>query len=206
MQTSDPSPDTRRVWPIIVATALYVLVSIPAALIRGNGEFIFYILVMLVLGAGVYAFDRRIRFPAALLWCLSAWGALHMAGGLVPVPESWSINGDQRVLYSWWLIPNYLKYDHVVHAFGFGVTTWACWRGLRTIAGHARPSFGALTLCVMGGMGFGALNEVVEFVATLIMPSTNVGGYTNTGWDLVSNFVGSVIAVIAIGVVSSRTY
>ena len=41
------------------------------------------------------------------------------------------------------------------------------------------------------GMGLGALNEVVEFVAVLTMPETNVGGYTNTGWDLVSNLAGA---------------
>ena len=34
----------------------------------------------------------------------------------------------------------------------------------------------------------------VEFTATRIMPKTNVGGYENTGWDLVSNLVGSTLA------------
>ena len=27
-----------------------------------------------------------------------------------------------------------------------------------------------------------------------MLPNTNVGGYENTGWDLVSNFVGSLMA------------
>jgi len=44
-------------------------------------------------------------------------------------------------------------------------------------------------------MGLGALNEVVEFAATRLMPRTNVGGYENTGWDLVSNLAGCLIAV-----------
>jgi hypothetical protein len=52
-----------------------------------------------------------------------------MAGGLIAVPESWPINGEHRVLYSLWLIPDVLKYDHVVHAYGFGVTTLACSTG-----------------------------------------------------------------------------
>jgi hypothetical protein len=43
-------------------------------------------------------------------------------------------------------------------------------------------------------MGFGAFNEVIEFAATQTVPETNVGGYVNTGWDLVSNMVGSFIA------------
>ena len=54
------------------------------------------------------------------------------------------------------------------------------------------------------GMGFGALNEVIEFAATLTVPETNVGGYRNTGWDLVSNLVGTSIASIAIWLAASR--
>jgi LysM repeat protein len=34
-----------------------------------------------------------------------------MLGGLVPVPESWPVEAESHVLYSWWLIPHYLKYD-----------------------------------------------------------------------------------------------
>ena len=44
-------------------------------------------------------------------------------------------------------------------------------------------------LCAAAGSGFGALNEVVEFIAVLTIPETNVGGYENTGWDLVANLV-----------------
>lgn len=47
-------------------------------------------------------------------------------------------------------------------------------------------------------MGFGAANEVIEFLATIILPETNVGGYENTGWDLVANFVGSLLAAVVI--------
>jgi hypothetical protein len=47
-------------------------------------------------------------------------------------------------------------------------------------------------------MGVGAANEVVEFLATRVLPETNVGGYENTGWDLVSNTVGCLIAAVLI--------
>ena len=126
-----------------------------------------------------------------------------MAGGLVPVPASWPINGSIRVLYSWWIVPDRLKYDQVVHAYGFGVTTFVCWQGLQSILrdvapGGVRPIFGMLTLCVAAAVGFGALNEVVEFAATLLVEETNVGDYTNTGWDLVSNTVGALAAAVMI--------
>ena len=53
-----------------------------------------------------------------------------------------------------------------------------------------------MMLCGAAGMGFGAFNEIVEFVATLTVPNTNVGGYINTGWDLVANMVGAVGACV----------
>ncbi len=55
-----------------------------------------------------------------------------------------------------------------------------------------------LVLVAAAGMGFGAMNEVVEFIATLTMPETNVGGYINTGWDLVSNLTGCTLAALLI--------
>jgi hypothetical protein len=58
--------------------------------------------------------------------------------------------------------------------------------------------FGSLILCGAASLGFGALNEVVEFVATLSIPETNVGGYENTGWDLVANLVGVALASLII--------
>jgi len=43
-------------------------------------------------------------------------------------------------------------------------------------------------------MGAGALNEIVEFVATVLVPETNVGGYYNTALDLVFNAAGALVA------------
>jgi hypothetical protein len=55
-----------------------------------------------------------------------------------------------------------------------------------------------IALCVFAGMGLGALNEIIEFVAVLIIPETNVGGYVNTGWDLMANLAGCLFAGILI--------
>ncbi len=192
---------TPAVWAVLAFTLLYMVLAIGGAFSRGNFEFLIYIGVMVVLIVLVGIVHVRVHLSLPVLWCLSAWGLAHMMGGLVPVPESWPIDGDIRVLYSWWLIPDYLKYDHIVHAYGFGVTTWVCWQGLRSVLrefGPAKPTFGLLVLCAAGGMGFGALNEVIEFAATLLVPETNVGGYVNTGWDLVTNLLGAVVAAVLI--------
>jgi len=189
-------------WSMILFTLFYVAVAVVGAISTQNQEFLIYIAVMVVLISLALWLDWYVDLSNALLWCLSIWGLMHMAGGLVPVPESWPIDGDKRVLYSWWLIPGRFKYDQFVHAYGFGCATWGTWQCLRTgIAARVgvprdqiKPSFGFMTLCAVAGMGFGALNEVIEFAATLLVPDTNVGGYVNTGWDLVSNMLGSVTA------------
>lgn len=194
---------TTQIQLISGFTALYLAVSAISAWINGNGEFVFYILVMLIIIGAVAWVHHQVGFSAGLLSGLCGWGLLHMAGGLVPIPTSWHTGFDQGVLYNLWFIPQRLKYDQVVHAFGFGVTTWLCWQCL-SVAFHSRsattlsPSLGLMVLCAAAGMGFGALNEVVEFFATLLLPSTNVGGYENTGWDLVANLVGSTAAALVI--------
>lgn len=203
---------------VCLFTAAYLSVAAVTAWVQRSVEFAFYLTVMLALVWAVASIHKRAHFTMGLLWCLSAWGAMHMAGGLMPVPEAWPINGENRVLYSWWVLPFTsgsdggvaygLKYDQLTHAYGFAITAWACWQGLcatiRTARGEdidqrkpVEPTFGRLLLCFTAAMGFGALNEIVEFLATTMGP-TNVGGYINTSYDLISNAIGALIAVVVI--------
>lgn len=183
---------------VVLFTASYILVAGLAALLTGNGEFVLYVVILLGLFVAVAAVHRRVPLGPGVLWCLSAWGLMHMAGGLVPVPRSWPIEGDVYVLYSLWLIPGRLKYDHVAHAYCFGVAAWACWQWIRTVAEVERPTLGWLIVAGAAALGFGAVNEVIEFIATRTMEATNVGGYENTGWDLVANLVGVVGAMLVV--------
>ena len=194
---------TSRLLPLVAFTAIYMLAAVVGAMLQGNKEFVFYIAVMLVLIGVVTLVHRAVTLAMGLLWALSLWGLLHMAGGLVPLPAGWPFNGEHAVLYSAWIIPQRLKYDQIVHAYGFGVTTWVCWHCLKSslqrgFAIQLKPTFGMMVICAAAGVGFGALNEVVEFIAVLTIPNTNVGGYENTGWDLVANLCGATVAAIAI--------
>ncbi len=192
-------PARPRLLPLLVFTGAYVLLATIGARSIGSREWPIYLGLMMVLVPAIYAVHRRCRLSAPLLWAFSLWGLMHMAGGLMPIPEGWSREGSHALLYSWWLIPDRLRYDHVVHAYGFGITTWLCWQILKSVLREpdgttVRPSAGILLLCVAAGMGFGAFNEMVEFIATHLLPDTNIGDYQNTGWDLVANFAGALVA------------
>ncbi len=186
---------------VILFTLAYMGAALAAALVLRNKEFVYYLAVMCVLLVIAASVHLQIRLHPVALWGLSLWGLAHMAGGLVPIPEAWPRLGG-RVLYNLWLIPDRLKYDQVVHAYGFGLTTWICWQGLQRAferrGASVSPTVGLLMLCVAAGMGFGAANEVVEFIAVLTISGTNVGGYENTGWDLVSNLAGCALAAVLI--------
>lgn len=182
-----------RKHPALVAfVTLYMLVFAGVAFRAGNSEFVFYGVVMVLLIAGILWMHRRVRFSTPVLWGLAVWGLLHMAGGNVPIPESAADEG-AAVLYSFRPRPYLPKYDQVVHAFGFFVATLASFEALRAGTGVARPTPGLAVASFLMGMGLGAANEIVEFVATLTIPETNVGGYVNTGWDLVSNGIGAAL-------------
>lgn len=216
-----PERDPQSLLGLALFTSAYMLASVAGAFLSGNSEFVFYILVMLAIITAILVVRKPLTLSRPLLWALSVWGLLHMAGGLVPVPMSWPIDGDIRVLYSWWIIPGpegstpgngtggWLKYDQLTHAYGFGIATWLCWQ---TLAGVVRrqnhehelaPTFGPMVVAALSGMGLGALNELVEFAATRFA-ETNVGGYVNTGMDLFFNAIGCVVAATVISLSSRR--
>ncbi|MEL6429415.1 MAG: DUF2238 domain-containing protein [Planctomycetota bacterium] len=183
---------------VLAFTALYVSVAAVLSVQRSNAEFVLYIGVMVVLGAAVWVLHRRVSLHPLSLWGLSLWGLAHMLGGL------WHVSEETGVLYNLRFWTDGLKYDQAVHAYGFALSTWLCWQALRPALAARRPTFGLSVLCALGGMGLGAVNEIVEFVAVLTIPETNVGGYVNTGWDLVSNAVGAGIAATAIWISGRR--
>lgn len=132
----------------------------------------------------VASVHARAPLSSPVLWGLVIWEVAHLAGGIVP--------SDDAVLYNVQLIPVVLRYDQLVHAFGFGVAALGCGEFLRArIPGPVTA--GAAFLAALGGMGFGAINEVIEFVTSQLI-ETNVGGYVNTGWDLVANMTGATAA------------
>jgi uncharacterized membrane protein YjdF len=177
-------------------TLVYLVVCSGLAWRQGNAEFMIYAGAMVVFIATVLVLHRHARFSAAVLWLLSLWGLVHMLGGTVPIDERFAETDSSRhVLYALRLHPWLPRYDQLVHAFGFFGATAACWEACRAML-RVRPGVALSVVALLMGTGLGALNEVIEFGITLVMPDNGVGGYVNTGWDLVSNLIGATAAAV----------
>ncbi len=177
---------------IVIVTALIIFTFIFAS--RRNYEFIFYIGVIVFFLLLIIFTNKRVDYPLPVLWGLGVWALLHMSGGGI------YING--RKLYSLILVPlvgepyDIFRYDQFVHIIGFGVATLLMYYLLKPVIRPANNKWAALAIVVvMAGLGVGALNEIIEFIATVIVPNTGVGGYVNTALDLVSDLIGAIAAV-----------
>jgi len=179
---------TRREIPVLIVNLLYVPVFALIALRNLNFEFVLYVGVILIVAAWVVWKQRSVRFDLPILWGLTIWGLLHMAGGNIRV-------GDD-ILYGLQLIPVVLRYDQLVHAFGFGTATLVCHHLLKPYLRDGIDRWRTLSiLIVLMGSGLGAINEIIEFIAVQTLPETHVGGYDNTLWDLIFNLIGGLLAV-----------
>jgi hypothetical protein len=182
--------------PIAFTFAYIVLFSV-GFMYGSNYEFALYTIVMFAALALVMITLRHVDIPARMLWALSFMGMLHMAGGGVHV------NGER--LYGYLLFDMYsaserglvlLRYDQMVHLVGYGVIAIIIHFLLRRTA----PQMGSVTvslLAILAAMAIGSLNELTEFIAVLMLPSTGVGNYFNTMLDMSFNALGATVGVAA---------
>jgi putative membrane protein len=193
-------PDFLRRHPALcLLTAAYVAAGLVVCTLQRNWEFLLYVVQMMALVGFILWADRRARFSTRTLWLLSAWGLLHLAGGIVPVPVHLAQVNDadktRAVLYGLWFVRDVFKYDNLVHGFGFFAATLAVGESLRPFLDPAVPLRLALFVIVAcAGMGLGAINEMIEFAATILFPRTGVGGYANNALDLCWNALGAMAA------------
>jgi len=200
-RTSDPEGRSRILRkqdrPVLIVNVIYIAIFTAIALQRANYEFVLYAGVVILVAALILGKQHRVQFDQTILWGLTAWGLMHMAGGNIRVGDG--------ILYEVQLIPKVLRYDQWVHFFGFGTATLVCYHLLRPyLRVEGRFTWALSTLVVFMGMGVGALNEIIEFIAVLVMPETGVGGYENTLWDLVFNTLGASAAVVYLAVREPR--
>lgn len=185
---------TRHHRIIIAVNVASLLVFAAIFISRQSYEFIGYIIALVIFMALVLVSLQRIRYSIGLLWGLTIWSLLHLSGGGI------SIAG--RKLYTTMLIPfnsEILRYDQVVHAFGFFVATLLVYELVKfsyPVLIQHKIAMGIVI--VMAGLGLGALNEIFEFIATVLVPDTSVGGYVNTSLDLVADLLGALLAWVVV--------
>lgn len=185
--------------PIFLVNIFFILVFSVSFITRENYEFLIYVGVLTFFIILILTTNKKVNYPNGLLWGLSAWALAHMAGGGILI--------EGQTLYATMLIPligkpyYILKYDQIVHAFGFGITTFVMWTLLKPLlknpARNNKITIGILL--VMAATGAGALNEIIEFIITVVEPKSGVGGYINNSLDLIFNLIGALIALTIIG-------
>ena len=145
-----------------------------------------YVLLILAGALVVIRSDANVRYSTLALTGLSIWALTHLAGGLIELD-------DGRILYNV-VIARWIHLDNVVHLIGFGSAGLACWEALSASPGPRLSPATSFFVACLAALGLGAANEVVEFASTHILATTGVGGFQNTGRDLVANLIGGVIA------------
>lgn len=187
----------KKYIPILITNIVVILLFAFLSIRGKNYEFLLYWGVIVFFFFLILLTIKKTQFSSGILWGLTIWAILHMVGGLILMK-----NGS--VIYSWviWEFvrnPDFviLKYDQFVHAFGFGITTLIGFHLVKPYLDLKKVNWKVLSpLLVLIGMGFGALNEIVEFLAVVIVPETGVGGYYNTMLDIVFNTIGAIIATV----------
>lgn len=151
---------------------------------RGRGnlhEFFLYaaviVMVILIAWQKLRRYDVR---PSAL--ALAEVGILaHFSGAFVP------IHGGR--LYDARLYG--IGYDKLVHGFNAFAACWV----LGQIFEAMKLRLGAVRLfvIVLSVLGLGALVEIVEYLVSLTVQNSGVGGYDNNMQDMMGNFVGGLV-------------
>ena len=184
-------------WGLVIFNLVAMIGFSVFYIANKNYEFVFYVGVMIFFFGLIFATLKRSKFDMVILGGLTLWGLLHMAGGGIMV------NGD--VLYSYQIFhivgsgdAFILKFDQFVHFLGFGVSTLIFHHLLSAYLGDKVNYKVLYPLVVLGGMGVGAFNEIIEFLAVVALPETGVGGYMNTSIDMVFNTLGAITAAFVI--------
>ena len=154
-------------------------------------QIISYALTLGLFGWLLLATRRGAKYSRGLFISLGIWALGHLAGMGV------QLDGSPLYGHILWQLPTHLpvlRYDQLVHMFGFGVSTYLMYQ---LIAHRLKPvsRFSLGLVVLMAGLGIGAMNEIVEFGISELVPNNSIGQYENTSLDLVADLLGGLIAL-----------
>lgn len=174
---------------ILIFTCVYLIFFILLAIVRKNYEFVFYIAVICLLTIIIILHHKELHLKPTIVYGLSVIGLMHLAGG--------NLRFNEIRLYDMYLFQNFIRYDQIVHTFGFFIATFVSYNLIRPYL-DLRIKHHPLVLSIiliLTASGFGAINEVLEFAAVIFLGAAQaVGDYYNNAWDLVFNLLGTIAA------------
>ncbi len=179
-----------RRHPLVTVVVVTYLVALGVyGVVNGSRLALPYVVIVGVAFVGLAVADDRFRFDRIVLVGLTLWGLGHLCGGII------ELDGGDRIFYNV-VVSRWFHVDNVVHFIGFGTAGLACWHALRVrwLAGVEVGPVATVVFVALLGCGVGAVNEVLEFGYTLAVADSQVGGYQNTGRDLVANLLGGLTA------------
>lgn len=162
------------------------------AAIINNLEFIFYILIYS--GPIIYINIKARKFLKKyylIYMSFSVFLIVHMLGGVI------HIEGTR--LYDFYLL-GFIRYDWFVHTVGGFLAAIVAYDILERYFEHKHITKWVLFLIIVSfASGFGAFNEILEFMAVIFLGAAKeVGDYHNNATDLVNNLVGATLATLLI--------
>ncbi len=195
---------TKQHWYVVAFSALYLLAGAVYFLRDLNLEFVIYVAVIVAIFGGVFATLKHTQFPVWMLWLLSFWGLMHVAGGSVQTVDG--------VLFAYKMYPfldnggdfYILKYDQVVHGYLYALVALMSYHTLRVplrVVGH---TFLVALAAALISLGISGLNEIMEFLIAVNLERNGVGGYENAMIDLCFNWGGAVVAVVFYALLERR--
>ena len=179
--------------PYLVSFLLAGLL-IALTIIWRNYEFLLYAITVTALAVLLYKTDLYFGFEAAGLWMFNLWLLLHTLGGLASLD---GVRFYDLILFDLVGAPYHvLKYDQFVHFYCYVVMSVLMWSVVSKIAKENANTTVVCVVTILAASSIGALNEIVEFAAVVLLGTDGVGGYTNTAIDLVANLFGAIVGTL----------
>ncbi len=185
--------ESKKLKLMLSFTIGYFIVFTILSILKRNYEFLYYTIIISALIFFIMLYNKKIHLTTQILFGLTIVWTMHIFGGNIYV-------SDTR-LYDLWIIPQILKYDNIVHAFGSFIATFIVYEliGPAMNKDISKNSFFLFFILVSATMGIGAFNEIIELGAVLFFNAAKqVGDYFNNAFDLVFNLCGSLVASIFI--------
>ena len=154
------------------------------AYITNYMEFMFYSIFMFIAIFFVLIYHKKLHLSLGIFLMVLSLIILHMIAGFV------RISGTR--LYD--LTFTLFRVDNLMHSYGAVIFALVAYSYIRPYLDREakHDSLALASIIILLTMGFGAINEVLEFTAVMLFDSLGVGGYNNNMLDLIYNFVGGM--------------